>query len=72
MSDGYPTPPNDQDPTILVGFLIPDSPEWRAIIRGALTELIEEGNWQKVGITIERATEIANLILYSYTEWVNV
>lgn len=68
---GYPTPTNDQNPTIFVGFLIPDSPQWRAIIRGALSELIEEKNWQKVGITPERATEIASLILYSYSEFEN-
>jgi len=68
---GYPTPNNDQNPTIFVGFLIPDSPQWRAIIRGALSELIEEKNWQKVGITPERATEIASLILYSYSEFEN-
>jgi len=47
-------------------LLIPDSPEWLAIVSGALTELSLNWNWQQKGITVDEALEAAQAIIFSY------
>jgi len=47
-------------------LLIPDSPEWLAIVSGALTELSLNWNWQQKGITVAEALEAAQAIIFSY------
>jgi len=47
-------------------LLIPDSPEWLAIVSGALTELTLNWNWQQKGITVAEALEAAQAIIFSY------
>jgi len=47
-------------------LLIPDSPEWLAIVSGALTELTLSWNWQQKGITVAEALEAAQAIIFSY------
>jgi hypothetical protein len=47
-------------------LLIPDSPEWLAIVSGALTELTLKWNWQEKGITVDEAIEACYAIVASY------
>lgn len=47
-------------------LLIPSSPEWLAIVSGALTELTLTWNWQQKGITVTEALEAAQGIVASY------
>lgn len=47
-------------------LLIPDSPEWLAIVSGALTELTLKWNWQQQGITVDEALQAAYAIVNSY------
>lgn len=47
-------------------LLIPKSPEWLAVVSGALTELTLKWNWEQYGITVEEALAAANAIVASY------
>jgi len=47
-------------------LLIPSSPEWLAIVSGALTELTLTWNWQQKGITVSEALDAAQAIVESY------
>lgn len=47
-------------------LLIPDSPEWLAIVSGALTELTLKWNWQEKGISVDDAIQAAYAIVDSY------
>jgi len=47
-------------------LLIPDNPEWLAIVSGALTELLFVWNWQEKGITVDEALTACQAIVDSY------
>lgn len=47
-------------------LLIPDSPEWLAIVSGALTELLFKWNWQQKGITVDETLAALQAIVDSY------
>jgi hypothetical protein len=50
-------------------LFIPNDPQWLAAVGGALSELTKEYNWEQVGITPQRASEIAaEMLLRFYTE----
>jgi len=47
-------------------LLIPDSPEWLALVSGALTELLFKWNWQEKGITIDETLAALQVVINSY------
>lgn len=47
-------------------LLIPDSPEWLALISGALTELSFRWNWQQKGISVDDTLQAVQGIIASY------
>jgi hypothetical protein len=47
-------------------LVIPNDPQWLAVVGGALSELTKEYNWEQVGITPREAAEIATSMLYEF------
>jgi hypothetical protein len=66
---GWKTPSYQGSGRICRPLFIPNDPQWLAAVGGALAELARPYNWEQVGITPQRASEMAaEMLLRFYTE----
>jgi len=63
------TPSETPAATVCRRLFIPDSPEWLALVNGALVELTRAANWETFGaVTPEEAAAAAQQMLLEYLE----